>query len=86
MQTTAVADSMRQFIFEHFPPARHRALRDTDPLIATGIVDSMSMLDVVGFIESEFNIRVEDEDLTAENFQSISSIVAFIEGKQAIAG
>lgn len=77
-----ISVSMKQFIIEHFPLARRKELTDADHLIESGVIDSMGVLDLVAFIESEFNVRVEDEDLTPENFQSIARITLFIQGKR----
>jgi acyl carrier protein len=79
MEKSQIIDSVRQFIFSQFPTARHRSLGDTDPLLESGIIDSLGVLDVVGFIEAEFKITVDDEDLTPENFQNIRQISAFVE-------
>jgi acyl carrier protein len=72
---------IRQFIIKKFPLARKRQIRDTDPLLETGMLDSQGVLEVVGFIEENFSIAVADEDLAPENFQTIDRIAAFIESK-----
>jgi len=51
-------------------------------LLETNTVDSVGILEIVGFIENHFNLKVEDEELTAENLDSINKIVRFIEKKQ----
>jgi acyl carrier protein len=76
-----VAQNIRQFILTQFPPARRRTLLDTDPLLQSGIIDSLGVLDVVTFIESEFKITVDDDDLLPEHFESIEHITAFVEKK-----
>jgi acyl carrier protein len=86
MFTDAAGSAVRRFITTHFSQARTRSLADEEPLLESGIVDSLGILDLVAFIESEFKVRVDDDDLTPENFNSISRIVAFIEEKQKSAG
>jgi|SRR5689334_1077673 acyl carrier protein len=78
----ATHSAITEFIFSHFPLAQKRQLRSTDPLIESGVIDSMGMLDVVAFIEEEFRVKVEDEDLSPENFHCISTIAAFVEMKK----
>lgn len=82
MQTESVASSIRAFITSNFPGAKRRALRDDDPLLESGIIDSLGVLDLVAFIEDEFKIAVADDDLTPENFQTIERIMAFVGRKQ----
>jgi acyl carrier protein len=81
MDNTQINVFVRQFIQGHFPSARRQPLGDTDPLIESGIIDSMGVLDVVAFIESEFKVTIEDEELIPDNFRSIAQMAAYIEKK-----
>lgn len=81
-RTTTISNSTRQFILEHFPSSRRGRLDDTDPLLESGVIDSLGVLDLVAFIESEFTITVDDEELLPENFQDIARIAAYVERKQ----
>ena len=85
MEKGQIIESVRQFILNQFPTARRRSLGEADPLLESGIIDSLGVLDVVEFLESEFKVNISDEDLTPENFQSIAQITAFIEKKLASA-
>ena len=58
-------------------------LRDDDDIFQMGLVNSLFAMQLVAFIEKEFNIVVEDEDLDIENFNAINSLVRFIELKTA---
>ena len=82
MQKELLASSLRTFINGHFPASKRRELQNADSLLESGIIDSLGVLDLVSFIESEFQIMVSDEDLTPENFQTIDRIMAFVEGKR----
>jgi len=53
-------------------------------LIEAGIIDSTGVLELVGFLEEEFGIRIEDEDLVPENLDSIDNILRFVERKAAV--
>ena len=64
----AANERIRSFVVEKFPLARKRNIKDSDELLESGIMDSLGILDLVAFIESEFNITVSDEDLSPENF------------------
>jgi acyl carrier protein len=77
-----VADSVRQFIVGNFPSARRRVLGNDDPLLENGIVDSMGVLDIVNFLESEFGIVASDDELIPENFRTVQSIAGYVERKQ----
>ena len=78
----ATNNKIRQFVLEKFPAFHQKGLQDRDSIIESGIVDSMGMLEIVAFIETEFGVGVEDTDLTPENFQSISALSKFIKTKR----
>ena len=67
-----------RFIKERFPLARSKELTGELSLLDSGIVDSLGILDLVGFIEEQFGIVAEDDDLVPENFDSIDSLVRFV--------
>ena len=59
-----------------------KAINDDTLIIETGLLDSMGLLFLVEYLNEEFNIEVKDDELLPENFQSVNSILKFIEGKQ----
>lgn len=51
----------------------------TTPLIDSGILDSMGLLQVVTFIEERTGIRIPDEAVIPDNFQSVESMERMVE-------
>jgi len=51
-------------------------------LLESGIMDSTGILELVLFLEEQFSMKIEDEDITPENLDSINNIVAFLNKKQ----
>jgi acyl carrier protein len=86
-ETPMIADShivrtkVTHFIFDKFPLARKRQLNDDASLLETGIVDSIGILEIVTFLEQEFAVRVEDDDLVPENLGTIANITSFVTRK-----
>ena len=76
-----VLNQTRSFILDKFPLARQQTLADDDSLLGSGIVDSLGILELVGFVEEAFGVTVDVEDLQPENFQSIDRIAIFVESK-----
>ena len=58
-------------------------LRDDDDIFQLGFVNSMFAMQLVAFMEKEFGIAVEDEDLDIENFNSVNALARFAERKAA---
>lgn len=80
--STGVRERVRQFIGKNFYVTDLAALADEDSLLDKGIVDSTGMLELIGFIESSFEITVDDDEMLPENLDSVSRLVAFVESKK----
>lgn len=57
------------------------ALNSSDSFLDKGIIDSTGILEVIFFLEEEFSVQVEDEEMVPENFDSVDNIVKFIAKK-----
>ena len=53
------------------------------PLIDNEVLDSLGIFELVGFIEDEFDIDVQDDDLVPENFENVEAISQLVERRQA---
>lgn len=49
-----------------------------DDLLGSGLVESMGMMKIIGFIENEFSISVPPKDMTIENFMTVEAMVNYI--------
>lgn len=58
-------------------------VKDSEDIFALGYVNSLFAMQLVMFIEKEFNISIENSDLDLDNFRSINSITEMIEKKVA---
>jgi acyl carrier protein len=77
-------ERVRQFVVENFYVSDPSEIRDDTLLVTTGVVDSTGILEVIGFLETEFGIRIDDLEMTPENLESIERMAAFVERKQMV--
>ena len=82
MKTDLAGHLIRKFVMERFPLARQRRIGDDDSFLESGIIDSLGILELVSFVEKEFEITVSDEELLPENFESFRCLIAFVERKR----
>jgi acyl carrier protein len=54
---------------------------DDDSLVATKLLDSMGVAELIAFLESHYQVTFDSDDLTPDNLDSIHSIVSFLERK-----
>ena len=76
MNKTAVAQQVTDFLKS---VTADESLAPTTSLIEAGVVDSLTMMDLVSFIEGEFHFRLGVEDFTPVNFASAETVAELIE-------
>jgi acyl carrier protein len=79
VEDSVVAGQIRSFLIRQFPLIKN--VGDEQPLLGGGLIDSLGILDVVSFLESEFNIAVADEELLPKNFGTVRSLAMFVQQK-----
>jgi acyl carrier protein len=57
-------------------------LREDTSFLRDSIVDSTGMLELIGYLEQEFGVKVEDTELIPENLDSVNNIADFIRRKR----
>lgn len=79
MSLPSIAEAIETFVRERF------AVADTDPrfgrdvmLFDAGYVDSMGVNEVLVFLETEFGVKIPDEDLLDDAFQTIDGMAAAV--------
>lgn len=71
----------KNFLFRF---VRKRNLADSDDFFASGMVNSLFAMQLVLFVEKEFGIKVQSEDLDLKNFRTVDAISGFVEKKRAL--
>jgi acyl carrier protein len=57
------------------------AIRDEDDVFALGFANSLFAMQLVAFVEGEFRIEIDSDDLEIDNFRSIAAISGLVERK-----
>ncbi len=57
-------------------------LANETSLLESGILDSLSLLRLVVFLEEQFGITMGEADLLPENFGSVNTICAYLRGRE----
>lgn len=60
---------------------RNHDLKDDEDIFALGFINSLAALQLVQFLEKEFGITVEDEDLDLDNFRTLNCMDELLERK-----
>ncbi len=78
-------DKIKSFIVENFLFGNDDGLENDTSFLEEGIIDSTGVLELITFLEEEFSIVVDDDELVPENLDSIDNVAAFVIRKQTSA-
>jgi acyl carrier protein len=82
-----IESRVRAFIRDAFPsPAGSSEIGPEQSLFEAGILDSIGVLSLVTWLEQEFGIVVDDEDVVPENIDGVGPLVRYVEAKRVRAG
>lgn len=76
-----IKEKIRGFIVENFLFGDAGELNDETSFLSDGIIDSTGILELVDFIESEFGISINDDELIPENLDSIKNVTTYLNKK-----
>ena len=80
----SIEKEIRGFILENYLfTDDDSALSNNDLFLDIGILDSTGIMELIYFIEDEFEVKVEDKEMIPENLGSVERVVSFVQGKQS---
>ena len=80
---TTVEQDIRTFLAENFALGRDVShLSATQSLTERGFIDSVGIVELLTFLETRFDIQINDDETIPENIDTIDNIVRFIGTKR----
>ena len=55
---------------------------DDASLLKEGIIDSLGVVELVEFLQAHFQVKVEQQDVRPDNFDSVAKMAAFVRRKR----
>ncbi|HSN20040.1 MAG TPA: acyl carrier protein [Usitatibacter sp.] len=80
MQDTIAA--VRRFLNENFLMDDALEVRDDTSFMEEHILDSTGFIELITWIEEAFHVRVHDEEMLPENFDTLANIARWLERKR----
>lgn len=79
MMRTDMLDDLREFVVAEMLDGRDAGLDEHTPLLAWGVLDSLSVNALVSYTNEHFGIDVPPDDVTPENLKDLDSYVSLLE-------
>ena len=78
----SIEDKVRSYILENYLFTEDQSeLNNEDSFLDKGIIDSTGILEVIFFLEEDFGLSIEDDEMIPENLDSVNNIVKYINSK-----
>lgn len=75
----AISQRIRKFILDNYLFGyAENEFGDDASFLELGLLDSTAILELIAFIEEEFNIDVDDMEIIPENMDSINRVSCFV--------
>ncbi|HUO26932.1 MAG TPA: acyl carrier protein [Candidatus Aquilonibacter sp.] len=75
----ALREQLREFILENLAhPKGVTSFTDDEPLMETGVIDSLGIFRLVSFLEDELGVRISDEEINPDTLKNLNTIEALV--------
>ena len=78
MKEAALKQKLREFIGENLLFEAEYPLRNDEPLLVTGRLNSLLLVQLALYIEETFGVEVPNIDLTTEHFETVDRLAAWL--------
>ncbi len=78
MNTTEFANQLKAFIVQELLDGKEAGIDGSTPLLKWGVIDSLSLVKVLSFIDERFGIDVPPAEVDAANFENLTAIARLL--------
>jgi len=77
-----IVDRTRTWVRENFLYMRPDwTFGDDDPLLGSGVIDSIGVIELVEFLQGAFGFKIADDEIVEQNLGSLNAIGRFVHAK-----
>lgn len=80
--TQDIESQLAAYIAEQVLKQPRHAIAPDEKLISSGLIDSFHLVDLSLFVEDTFGVHIDDTELNAQTFDTLSELAAVIQARQ----
>ena len=80
--TDTILPALEKYVAAQILKQPNRKIAPDEALISSGLIDSFSLMDLALFVEDTFGVRIEDTELNANTFDSLSQLAGLIASRK----
>ena len=73
--------ALAEYIATEILSQPNRKIEETEKLISSGLIDSLSLVDIAIFVEEQFQVLIDDTELNADTFDSLGDLEKIINSR-----
>lgn len=81
--STEMKNQLSEFIASEILNQPGREIGEDEKLISSGLIDSLSLVDIALFVEEEFQVIIDDTELNADIFDTLAELESIIRSRQS---
>jgi acyl carrier protein len=74
--------SLEKELLDYFGQRSEEPLTFDTDLVENSVIDSMGVMELIEFLEAQYGVQLDMDDLTIENFATVRGIANLIEAKR----
>jgi acyl carrier protein len=79
---TEIETQLAEYIRTKIVKNPKKVIEVNTPLISSGLIDSFHLVDLGVFVEDEYDVHIEDSELTAQTFDTIAQLASLIDARR----
>jgi acyl carrier protein len=85
MTEQSVLQQVKDYVVENFMYMRKvKTVGEDESLLRTGVITSLGMMEVVGWVEDTYGVTVDPDEITEQNFDTLRGIAGFVLRKRNV--
>ena len=76
-----IKSALAAFIATEILSQPSRNISETEKLISSGLIDSLSLVDIALFVEEQFQVIIDDTELNADTFDTLAELESIIRSR-----
>jgi acyl carrier protein len=82
MNLDEMRDMLAKYLAKDILKQPNRVIQPDEALLTTGLIDSFHLVDLALFVEDNFGVHIDDSELNASTFDSLSGLLTLIQSRQ----
>jgi methoxymalonate biosynthesis acyl carrier protein len=75
-------EQLREYVTSRFARERPTPIAPDDDLLREGVLDSIAIMEIIGFLETTCGVSVDGDEVTVDNFRSLAAMTRLVERKR----